>query len=65
MRILQLIDKIVSLIVIMMLLSLVASAQTPPPAGGLAGAPLDGFSSILLVVGVGYGAAKLRKRKAE
>jgi len=38
-------------------------AQTPPPGGTPAAAPLDTFSSILLVAGAGYAARKLRAER--
>lgn len=37
-------------------------AQTPVPGGDPnAGAPIDGFTSILLAAGIGYGIHRMRK----
>jgi hypothetical protein len=38
-------------------------AQTPPPGGDPnEGAPIDGFSSVLLAAGIGYGIHSMRKK---
>jgi len=38
-------------------------AQIPPPSPPPAGAPLDGFTMLLLAVGAGYGANRIKDRK--
>ena len=39
-----------------------ALAQTPVPGGGgFEGAPLDGFTTLLLAAGVGYGIHRMKK----
>ena len=41
-------------------------AQTPPPGGSNnAGAPLDGFTTLLLAAGVGYGVKRMRDSKPQ
>lgn len=37
-------------------------AQAPPPGGSPAATPLDGFTSLLLAGGVGYGIKVLRQK---
>jgi len=40
-------------------------AQGPPPsAPPAAGAPIDGFSALLLAAGAGYGIRKMKKQQA-
>lgn len=63
MKLRQTIDKILALVIIFMLIGLAVHAQAPPPSSNPPGAPLDGLSATFLAVAVGYGAAKIRKRK--
>jgi hypothetical protein len=63
MRTSQLIDKILALIVVLMLVVFTVYGQTPPPTGNEEGAPLDGFTTILLAFGVGYGVAKMYRKR--
>lgn len=36
-------------------------AQAPPPSSNPPGAPIDGFVSLLLMAGVGYGIREFKK----
>jgi hypothetical protein len=38
-------------------------AQSPPPSAAPAGAPIDGFVSLLLAAGVGYGIKSQKSKK--
>lgn len=40
-------------------------AQTPPPGGANAGAPFDGFTTLLLAGGIGYGVSRIQKHQKE
>lgn len=57
--------RVLTIVVVLMLVSVMVWAQTPPPGGGLtnAGAPLDGLTSLLLVAGVGYGMKQMRNSR--
>lgn len=55
------ITKTMSLSIVFVLTGLQLWAQTPVPGGGSSvGAPLDGFTSLLLAAGVGYGVNRMR-----
>jgi len=59
-------SKILPIVIVLTIASVVVWAQTPPPGGGgSVGAPLDGFTGLLLAAGIGYSAKKIRKNKKE
>lgn len=62
----QMFLKISFLSLAFVLVAGVALCQVVPPAPNPnAGAPIDGMSSVLLAIGFGYGAMKLRLNKAK
>ena len=53
------------LFILLFVASLAAHAQGPPDAGGDPNnAPIDGGLSLLVAAGVGYGAKRLKEKKA-
>ena len=60
----QQLQKIVSLLVILLFITNLAHADDPGLLGDIdADVPLDGGLSLLVVAGVGYGARKMKGRK--
>lgn len=45
----------VLILAVVLVASATAYAQTPPPSPPVVGAPLDGLSILLILVGAGYG----------
>ena len=60
-------NKIISILTIfsaIMLFSVVAFAQAPPPNVNPPGAPIDGMVALLLTAGVGYGVYRSKNEAA-
>ncbi|MBS1626318.1 MAG: hypothetical protein JSR09_11765 [Bacteroidetes bacterium] len=56
------IEKIVTLLILMLVLTNIVHAQ-PPDLGGDVDAPIDGGLSLLIAGGVGYGVKKVREMR--
>lgn len=57
------IRKGIIFLVVMVLAAAEASAQTPPPDPSHYGAPLDGFSIVLVLTGAAYGVIRMNRNK--
>lgn len=54
----------ITIILTLLLVSSFVYAQTPPPGGGSAvGAPIDGFSTALLLAGAAFGVKRFKDEK--
>ena len=52
------------LFILLVITGITAHAQVPDPGGDVDNAPIDGGLSLLVAAGVGYGAKKLKEKKA-
>ncbi len=62
MRIGQIVDKILAIVLIILILAFAAYAQAPPPSSNPPGAPIDSIAVILLALGATYGIKHARNR---